>query len=119
MSSNEHEGTRELLRKCKIVPTPVDLESRIMLGIGEIVDKRAKARAFFPGLLKLVAIVGMTFAVVQSFLPGSTIKTLATEAGRISEDPGTKILWVLQNTYFLVPLLGLYVFSKIGRLKAG
>jgi hypothetical protein len=119
MSGNEFEETRDLLRKSTTAPTPEGLESRVMLGIGEIMDNRAKARAFLPGLLKFTAIALMTIAVAQSFLPGATVKAIAMDAGRLTEHPGSGILWILQNTYFLIPLLGLYVFSKIYRIKAG
>ncbi|HXB08853.1 MAG TPA: hypothetical protein VNW04_17120 [Puia sp.] len=119
MLANEHEGTRNLLRKSVPAPTPAGLEDRVMFGIAAEMDKRAKSRAALSGLLKCVAIGLMAIAVAQSFFPGGTAKTLVAEAGKVTEEPSLKIMWLLHNTYFLAPLLGLYVFSKIYRLKAG
>jgi hypothetical protein len=118
MLDNEHDGTRSLLRKSTTPVAPAGLEDRVMLSIGEVADKRAKTRAALSGLLKCVAIGLMAIAVGQAFIPGSTAGTIAAEAGRMTEQPGVKVVWFLKNTYFLIPLLGLWLFNKIYRLKA-
>lgn len=118
MLDNENEGTRSLLRKSTTAAAPAGLEDRIMLSIGGIVDKRAKNRAALSGLLKCVAIGLMVIAVGQAFIPGSTARAIVSEAGKMTEQPGVKVVWFLKNTYFLIPLLGLWLFGKIYRLKA-
>lgn len=57
-------------------------------------------------------------AVGQAFIPGSTARAIVSEAGKMTEQPGVKVVWFLKNTYFLIPLLGLWLFGKIYRLKA-
>lgn len=118
MLDNEHEGTRSLLRKSTTTPAPAGLEDRVMLSIAAEVDKRAKSRAALSGLLKCVAIGLVVIAIAQSFLPGGSAKTIVAEASKITEQPGVKVMWFLQNTYFLIPLLGVWLFTKIYRLKA-
>ena len=119
MMDKEHEATRDLLLKSTTAATPAGLEDRVLLSLAAEVDRRVKKRAALSGLLKYTAIGLLVIAIAQSLLPGGTAKTLAQSAEQLTENPGGKIVWLLKNTYFVVPLLALYIFSKIYRLKAG
>ena len=115
---NEFERTRDLLRKSTVPPTPAGLEDRVLLSIAEAVDKKAKKRATFSGFLRFTAIGLLLIAVVQSFFPRGSVKLLVQSLGQLTADPDEKLSWLLGNTYFLFPLLGLYLIAKIYKLKA-
>jgi hypothetical protein len=120
MISNEHEGTRNLLRRSTTTPVPAGLENQVLLRIAELADKKAKKRAALSGLLRYTSIGLVLIAVAQALLPGVRARTIVSAtANQVTENAGEKIVWLLQNTYFLVPLLGFYVLTRLYRLKAG
>ncbi|SRR5258708_37615737 len=120
MIDNEHEGTRNLLRRSTTAPTPAGLENQVLLRIVELADKKAKKRAALSRLLRYTSIGLVLIAVVQALMPGVKVKTLVGAASsEVTVSMGEKIVWLLQNTYFLVPLLGFYVLTRLYRLKAG
>ena len=118
MLDNEHQGTQGLLRKSSTPVPPAELQDRVMLSVLEIADKRAKKRAAFSGLLRLAAILLLLSAVGKACLPATANNHLVSKAvQQITENPGGKIAWLLENTYLVIPLIVLYVFSLIVRIK--
>ena len=114
---SEFEKTRDLLRKSIVPSSPAGLEERILLSIAHAADKRAKKKAAFSGFLRFAAIGLLLIAVGQSFLPGGTVKGLVRSVEQVGTKPGEKVSWLLQNTYFLFPLVGLFLITKIYKLK--
>jgi hypothetical protein len=119
MSNNEHEGTRNLLRRSTVPHTPVGLEARVLIRIAEELDRKAKKRAVLSGLLQWTSIGLVAIAIGQAFLPGTRPGAVVTAAKQITENPGEKAVWLWQNTYFLIPLVAVYVFGKIYKWRVG
>lgn len=115
----EHEKTREMLLSSGSTDAPAELEGRIMQTILAIADKRAKRRVALSALLRFAAIVVLSILLAQICLPAGTVTRLITAVGKTAEDSGEKLSWLLENIYFLLPLVALFVFSKIYRIKAG
>jgi hypothetical protein len=118
MMDNEYERTRDLLRRSSIPPAPAGLEDRVLLRLAEAADKQAKKRAAWSGLLRFAAIGLLLIAIGQSFFPGGTARTVVQSVGQLTSNPGEKVSWLLENTFFLFPLVGLYLITKIYKLKA-
>jgi hypothetical protein len=119
MSNNEHEGTRNILRRSTVAPTPAGLEARVLIRIAEEMDKKAKKRAALFGLLKWTSIGLVAIAIGQALLPGTRAGAVVTAAKQISENPAENMSWLWQNSYFLIPLVAVYVFGKIYKMRAG
>lgn len=115
----EYDGTREMLRKSASAGAPAELEGRIMQTILAIADKRAKRRVALSALLRFAAIVVLSILLAQICLPAGTVTRLITAVGKTAENSGEKLSWLLGNSYFLLPLVALFVFSKIYRIKVG
>ena len=119
MINNEHEGTRNLLRKSlPVTGAPAGLEVRVMESVLAIEEKKAKKRAALSGLLRFTSIGLVLIAIGQCFFPKNSTRTFVAAAGQATQNPAGKMSWLIHNVYFLIPLLVLFLVSKIVRLKA-
>jgi hypothetical protein len=50
-------------------------------------------------------------------VPGGTGKNLVTAAKTAVENPGRQVSWLAEYSYIFIPLIALYVVSRIYRLK--
>ncbi|GGB05240.1 hypothetical protein [Puia dinghuensis] len=121
MMDQDHDKTREILRMSGRDAAPHGLELRVMDNIMAIANKRAKRRAALSGLLRFVAISLVVIAAAQSFFPGGSGKavTVVPAVGQMTENLGAKIAGLLEYSYFFIPLIAVYVFRQIARIKAG
>jgi hypothetical protein len=94
------------------------MEDRIMHAVLMMADKRAKSRLVLSAFLRFSAIALLLIAVIQTSLPAGTGKSFVAAVERLTEDPGQKISWLREHAYSFFPLMALFVFSRIYRLRA-
>jgi hypothetical protein len=117
MTEKEHDGTREMLRRSASGTPPPALEDRIMHRVLMMADKRAKRRLILSALLRFFALALLLVALAQTFLPAGSGKNFVAAVERLPEYPGQKISWLRDNVYFLFPLIALFFFTRINRLR--